>query len=151
MSPAEEQLRQERETFDLNKDQARRWFTLRLAVGYVALAVLPLLAIACGYVVFNSHAFGDRVVTAAVVVLGGDVLALLTATWKLVLSANSSPQLRPVTAVHGKAAGRPQAAVREVAAVDAMHAPVMGRDPAAGGQRRRALGRLRSPIRDDVR
>jgi hypothetical protein len=41
---AAEQLRQERETFELNKRQAAQWFGLRLRIGYCGLVILIALA-----------------------------------------------------------------------------------------------------------
>lgn len=54
MNPAAaEQLRQERETFELHKRQAAQWFGLRLCLGYCGLVMLVMLAALCGLVVFN--------------------------------------------------------------------------------------------------
>lgn len=89
----EERLRQEREIFDLRKDQEERWFTLRLRMGYTAALMLPVLAIACGVIIFEHEEFDSFVVKAASATLFVDVLGLLIATWKVVLSPRSVTQL----------------------------------------------------------
>jgi uncharacterized membrane protein YqjE len=98
MTEAEaEQLRQEREAFDLQKRQASSWFLLRLAMGYFGLALLALVATVCGFVLFDHTAFSASLSMKALVVLGGDLLAVLATTWKLVLSPSTTVTLLPIT------------------------------------------------------
>lgn len=70
-----EQLRQEREAFELRKQQASSWFVLRLAMGYFGLVLLALVAAFCGFVLVNQAAFSSATSGSALVVLGGDLLA----------------------------------------------------------------------------
>src|SRR5438874_6530357 len=94
----EERLRQERETFDQRKSQESRWFSLRLRMGYTAAVVLPAVALACGYILFNNSAFPSSVVTAAGGALFADVLGLMVAVWKVVLNPGSITRLEPIIA-----------------------------------------------------
>ena len=93
----EERLRQERETFDQRKEQEARWFTLRLRMGYAATFLLPVLAIACGFVLFRHENFPPAVVAYAGATLFVDVVGLLVAVWKVVLNPGSITQLAPIT------------------------------------------------------
>jgi hypothetical protein len=98
MNDAEaEQLRQEREAFDLNKRHAGEWFSLRLRMGYAGLGMMIVLAAACIFIVLKPAAYSQGVVAGAGSVLAGDVIALLAATWKLVLSPASAMPLNPVS------------------------------------------------------
>lgn len=106
----EEQLRQERETFDHRKLQDSRWFSLRLRMGYTAAVMLPLVAMACAYVLFNHPQFPQSVVTSAGAALLVDVLGLVVAVWKVVLNPGSLTRLDPVISHTGSA----QAAVGQM-------------------------------------
>jgi hypothetical protein len=100
MNPmAAERLRQERETFELNKRQAAQWFGLRLRMGYCGLVMLVVLAGLCGFVILKQISYPATVVDWAVAVLAGDIVALLVTTWKLVLSPTSVMPLSPVTRI----------------------------------------------------
>ena len=92
----EERLRQERETFDQRKNQESRWFSLRLRMGYIAAIMLPGVALACGYILFNSASFPASVITSAGAALFADVLGLLVAVWKVVLNPGSVTRLEPI-------------------------------------------------------
>ena len=89
-----EELRQMREAFDQNKKQAQRWFTLRLTMGYTAVGLLAGVALLCAVVVVNGMAFRPSVTHAALGLLGGDLLAVLAAVWKLVLNPISAGSLK---------------------------------------------------------
>jgi hypothetical protein len=104
----EEQLRQERETFDHRKGQDTRWFVLRLRMGYTAAVMLPLIAIACAYVLFNNANFPTAVVASAGSALLADVLGLLVAVWKVVLNPGSTTRLEPVISSASSTGLRPQ-------------------------------------------
>lgn len=97
----EEQLRQERETFDHRKLQDTRWFSLRLRMGYTAAIMLPVVALACAYVLFNHAQFPSSVVTSAGAALLVDVLGLVVAVWKVVLNPGSLARLDPVISTVG--------------------------------------------------
>lgn len=92
----EELLRQQRETFDQQKSQESKWFNLRLQMGYTAALMLPLIALVCTYILFESDSFPATVVTSAGATLFVDILGLITAVWKVVLNPNSNTQLKPV-------------------------------------------------------
>lgn len=92
-----EQLRQERETFELNKRQAAQWFGLRLRMGYCGLVILAALAANCMFIILCAKIYPIVVVDWAATVLAGDILALLVAAWKLVLNPNSAMNVNPVT------------------------------------------------------
>ena len=97
MKVADEQLRQERETFELHKSHVARWFTLRLCMGYAALVILVVLAAFCGFIILNYQVYTAVSVTFATIFLGVDLVGLLTAMWRLVLSPTSALALEPVT------------------------------------------------------
>lgn len=97
LESAMERLRQERETFDQRKEQQERWFVLRLRMGYVAAVLLPTIAALSGYIVANPADYSPAAVTAASGALLVDVLGLLGAVWKIVLSPESVTKLSPVT------------------------------------------------------
>src|ERR1700743_1163423 len=101
---AAERLRQERETFELNKRQAAQWFGLRLRMGYCGLVMLVMLATLCGFVILNYAFYSAAMVDWAATVMAGDILALLISTWKLVLSPASAMRLMPVTHIEQKRA-----------------------------------------------
>jgi hypothetical protein len=94
---AAEQLRQERETFELNKRQAAQWFGLRLRMGYCGLVILIALAASCMFMILSAKNYPIVVVDWAATVLAGDIFALVIAAWKLVLNPNSAINLNPVT------------------------------------------------------
>ncbi|MFP1132874.1 hypothetical protein [Asticcacaulis sp. W401b] len=97
MQPAQaEQLRQESETFDLNKRQAAAWFQLRLVTGYVAVVLFIGVALTCVTVIFGR--FPESVQSCAMVALVLDVLGLVGVSVKLILSPGSAGQLAPITA-----------------------------------------------------
>lgn len=93
-----ERLRQERETFDLNKAHAERWFALRLRMGYIAVVLLPSIAAVCGFIVLNPGSYSGTAVTAASGTLFVDMVGLVGAVFKVVLTQSSVVKLAPVTA-----------------------------------------------------
>jgi hypothetical protein len=94
---AEEELRQERETFEQQKSQTARWFLLRLSVGYTSVAALVIVLAVCVYILMRTDVFPSSVVTAAGATLFGDVLGLVATIWKVVLSQGTVASLTPVT------------------------------------------------------
>jgi hypothetical protein len=93
LARAEEQLRQERFTFDQAKRHEGLWFVLRLVMGYAAVLLLA------SYILFNVSQFPPAVVTAAGAAIFVDVLGLLIAVWKIALNPNFYARLSPVTLV----------------------------------------------------
>lgn len=94
---AQEQLRQERETFEQQKVQSARWFLLRLSVGYASVLALVLVLGICVYILMNTKIFPTSVVTAAGATLFGDVVGLVATIWKVVLGPGTVGALAPVT------------------------------------------------------
>jgi len=94
---AEEQLRQERETFEHQKAQSARWFLLRLSVGYTSVAALVMVLGVCVYILMRTDTFPASVVAAAGATLFGDVVGLVATIWKVVLSSGTVASLTPTT------------------------------------------------------
>lgn len=92
-----ERLRQERETFDYHKEQNLRWFRLRLAMGYVAVVLLPTMVAISGYVLYFSASFEPIVIKSATGALFVNALGLIVTVWKIVLNPSSTTKLEPVT------------------------------------------------------
>ena len=82
---AQEQLRQERETFDQKKRQDARWFVLRLVTGWIAVALLPALGGVSAWVIANNVDFSTGTVTLAAAALFVDSLGLVLSVWRIVL------------------------------------------------------------------
>jgi hypothetical protein len=80
-----ERLRQSVIAFEQRHRHREHWFTLRLAMGYVAVVTLPLVCIIACFVILNYGQFGAKAVTLASGVLLSAV-ALLAAVWKQILS-----------------------------------------------------------------
>jgi|SRR5580704_1292895 hypothetical protein len=93
---AQEQLRQERETFDQKKGQDGRWFLLRLAMGWSAVILLPGIGAVSGWVITNHSHFSTGTVTLAASALFIDALGLVLAVWRIVLGTGPEG-LVPVT------------------------------------------------------
>lgn len=93
---AQEELRQERETFDQRKEQDARWFSLRLAMGITAVLLIPTFMGICTWVIVNHTAFDGAVVTAAAAGLFADVLGMILSVWRIVLG-QAPDALAPVT------------------------------------------------------
>ncbi len=54
---AQERLRQERETFEQQKQPAARWFNIRLRMGYLAAILLPSVMAVSVYILMNYEHF----------------------------------------------------------------------------------------------
>jgi cytochrome c biogenesis protein CcdA len=93
---AQEQLRQERETFDQKKRQDGRWFLLRLAMGWSAVVLLPAIGGVSGWVIANHPNFAAGTVTLAASALFVDSIGLVLAVWRIVLGTGPEG-LVPVT------------------------------------------------------
>lgn len=94
---ATEQLRQERETFDQQKDHEERWFSLRVRMGYVAVVSIPSILALSGFVIINADVFPSFVINMASGALFVDGLGLFVAIWKMILNPASVGRLQPVT------------------------------------------------------
>jgi hypothetical protein len=94
---ATEQLRQERETFNQVKNQAARWFLLRLVMGYSAIILLCAVMFVASYVLMHAPDYTKEVVVAAGAALFVDVIGLLVAVWKIALNPGFHATLSPVT------------------------------------------------------
>jgi hypothetical protein len=92
---AQEQLRQQRETFDQRKRHDSRWFLLKLAMGWNAMLLLPGIGVVCSAVIFNHREFSPATVTAATAALFVDALGLVLNVWRLVLGKSPDP-LQPI-------------------------------------------------------
>lgn len=96
IASAEERLRQERETFDQIKQQDARSFVIRQAMSWIAVFLLPVFAVTCGWIIFNYKNFTTAEVTTATSALLCDTLGLILSIWKIVLGSGPRP-LGPVT------------------------------------------------------
>ena len=92
----EEQLRQERETFDQRKKQSERWFTLQLMLGYIAGFFLPAVLIFCVYIFMNYKEFSNTVVVFAGSALLLDIVGFLISVGKIVLRDRLATRLEPI-------------------------------------------------------
>jgi hypothetical protein len=93
---ASERLRQERETFEQKKFQDARWFILRMAMGILAVVIIPTLIVICVLIISNPHQ-ATPVKGLAASALLVDILGLAGAVWKIILSPPTVTQLTPVT------------------------------------------------------
>jgi hypothetical protein len=106
MSQAEqaERLRQQTLAFNQWHRHRERWFTLRFTMGWVAVAMLPVVCFLAAFVILNYEQFGAKAVTVA----SGALLTaagLLAAVWKRILSP-SLDELPP--AEQGEQQGEPE-------------------------------------------
>lgn len=92
-----QRLEQEAQTFQLQKQQAERWFRLRLTMGYVSAFFLPAITGFCMYVLFKSSEYPSYVVHMASGTLFIDVVGFLVSVWKVALNPGSVEKLKPVT------------------------------------------------------
>lgn len=94
---AMEQLRQEQETFNQQKIHEKRWFTLRLVMGYFSVLLLAIVIFIGTFIIANSSYYPSSVVTIASGALFVDVIGLIVCVWKIVLNPIHYASLRPVT------------------------------------------------------
>jgi len=109
MSAAAERLRQEAETFDLQKAHADRWFTWRLRANYVTLALLLAMA---GFFIWMIATAEHRSPTAvhwAMAALGSDILGFVITVVRSGIGPRSAPKLEPVTQPANRPPRRPGA------------------------------------------
>jgi hypothetical protein len=96
-SRAEEQLRQERETFDQLKSHDGWWFFLAISAGFTAVIALVVIMIFAIYVMTYYDQFPTTVVSFASAALFADVLGLVVMIWKVVVNPRAEKMLAPVT------------------------------------------------------
>jgi hypothetical protein len=95
----EEQLRQESLIFDERMKQDKRWFLLRLIMGYSCVAILLLVAVVTIYILLNYSLYSGEVVAAAAVALFSDIVGLAISVYKIVVNPDARTRLEPVTQV----------------------------------------------------
>jgi len=94
---ANEELRQERDTFDQRKRHENTWFWLRVAMGYTSILLLAVVMAVAGYMLLNPSPYSPAVLTTAGAALFVDVLGLLVGVWKIALNPNFISRLAPIT------------------------------------------------------
>ena len=104
LQQAAERLRQERETFDQKKQQDRRWFSLRLAMGWTSVVLLPTIMTVSSWIIFHRETFSEATVTLAASALLVDTLGLVLSIWRIVVTAGGPEKLAPVTRVAAEVA-----------------------------------------------
>jgi hypothetical protein len=95
----EETLRQERETFNQRKKQNQNWFRLKVAMGLMALVMLPVVILICGYVLVHPEQYTPVTLGVVASTLLADLCGIIATVWRAVLSSGGSPELAPVTTV----------------------------------------------------
>ncbi len=103
---AAERLPQERETFDLAKRHADRWFGLRLGMGYAGIILMEVVVAVCIWVILNPLTYGTVGVNCALGVLCVDVLSQVTIILRFVMSRGAVTRLAPITSANALAARR---------------------------------------------
>lgn len=94
----EEQLRQERETFDQLKAHDRHWFHLKLAMGWSAAVLLSSIALACIWMVVRHADLSDGAVAGPATGLLAAVVGAVASVWRVVFG-RTQDALAPVTRV----------------------------------------------------
>jgi len=94
---AAEAVRQERETFDMQKSHVERWFRLRLAMGYSSIVLLCGIMVVSTDILLQPGKFPSGVLTTAGGALFTDVLGLLVSVWRIALNPDLIGRLSPVT------------------------------------------------------
>ena len=94
---AEEQLRQERETFDQQKRHDNHWFALQLTMGYSSIILLAAILAVSSWIIFHADAFSPTVVKSAGGALFADALGLIVSVWRVAIKPNGFGKLTPVT------------------------------------------------------
>jgi hypothetical protein len=97
LATAQQQLRQEQETFEQRKKHDARWFVVRCAIGWVAVVTLPVILIAASLIVWHHSSFDVKTVNIATTALVVDALATAGSLYKLVLGDQGKQALTPVT------------------------------------------------------
>lgn len=93
----QEQLRQERETFDQLKAHDKRWFHLKLAMGWSAVVLLSSIAAVCIWIVVSYADLRDGTVAAPASGLLAAVVGAIASVWRVVVFGRTQIALAPVT------------------------------------------------------
>ena len=80
-----ERLRQEAETFDLEKHQSTHLLRLQLVTGYSSLLLAYTIVFVASYILINSDQFSEKVVAGAGAALFVNLLGILAGIWKIIL------------------------------------------------------------------
>jgi hypothetical protein len=98
---AVQRLSQEQATFEQKKLQDARWFILRMAMGILAMLIIPTMIVLCVLIISDPHQdmIVKRLAASALLV---DILGLMCAVWRVILNPASVSQLAPITAVDEK-------------------------------------------------
>jgi hypothetical protein len=93
---AMQRLEQEQATFEQKKLQDARWFVLRMAMGILAMLVIPATIAVCLIIISSPHqdATVKQLAAGALLV---DILGLMGSVWRVILNPASVSQLAPVT------------------------------------------------------
>lgn len=89
-----ERLRQEKETFQQLKRQDNWWFCLKLAMGFLSILLLTIIAVVSTFIILDHRDYPSSIVVLAATSLFSDILALVISIWKIVLSP---VKLEPIT------------------------------------------------------
>jgi hypothetical protein len=89
-----EWLRQKTETFDQQKKQDARSFRVSQAIAWTSVALIPLVAVFCAYVIISTRFEHDLKALAAATLLG-DIVGLAGITWKVSARRGAPPRLAP--------------------------------------------------------
>lgn len=92
-----EQLRQEREAFEQDRRHGASWFRLRLVIGYAVVLMLFVSASISSYILLHPGPYTKPIVGLAATMLLVDIVAMVAATFKLVLRREDSFRLKPIT------------------------------------------------------
>ena len=95
---ARQRLEQEQATFDQKKAQDARWFVLKLAMGILAMLIIPTIVGICASILYDPTQTANVKSLAAGALLV-DILGLVAAVWRVILNPASVTQLAPITEV----------------------------------------------------
>jgi hypothetical protein len=85
-----EALRQQRETFELNKLMDHRWERIRLMMAYTALMLMPIISLASVWAIVHQKDFSNEVITLSASALLIHSLGLMQWVWRMVVSKHPS-------------------------------------------------------------
>ena len=97
LTRANEQLRQEQETFDTQKQHDCRWFALKLVMGYTSILLLGIILLISGWILLHTAIYPNSVVLSAAGAFFADTVGLVGGVRSSVLRPNQKQRLGPVT------------------------------------------------------
>jgi hypothetical protein len=86
---AREALRQQRETFEINKLINHRWERVRLMMAYTALILMPIISLACIWAIVHHKDFSNEIVTLSTGALLTHSLGLILWVWRNAFSKHT--------------------------------------------------------------